>query len=55
MIDTGGTLIKAVDMIKAQGAKRICCCATHGLFSGEALSNLDKSLLDEIIITNTIP
>lgn len=55
MIDTGGTLIKAVDMIKSQGAKRIFCFATHGLFSGEALSNLDKSLLDEIIITNTIP
>jgi ribose-phosphate pyrophosphokinase len=55
MIDTGGTLIKAVNMIKSQGAKRIFCFATHGLFSGEALSNLDKSLLDEIIITNTIP
>lgn len=40
MIDTGGTLVKAVDMIKQMGAHRVYCFATHGLFSNKALDNL---------------
>lgn len=61
MIDTGGTLVKAVAMIKQMGAKRVYCFATHGtffivgLFSGNALTNLENSLLDEVLVTNTIP
>lgn len=55
MIDTGGTIIQAAEAIKKGGAKDVYVCSTHGVFSKDALNNLQKSVLKEIIVTNTIP
>ena len=55
MIDTGGTIIKAAEMLRENGAKDVYVAATHGLFSGEAISKLEKSPIKKIIVTNTLP
>jgi ribose-phosphate pyrophosphokinase len=55
MIDTGGTLAKAAEALKAHGAKRVFAYATHAIFSGAAAKNLEESVIDEIIITDSIP
>ena len=55
MIDTAGTLCQAGQVLKEYGARRVFAFATHGLFSKEAISRIENSLLDEVIITNTIP
>ncbi|MCJ7681076.1 MAG: ribose-phosphate pyrophosphokinase [Candidatus Aminicenantes bacterium] len=55
MVDTGGTLVQSVEALKKKGAKRIFAACTHGLLSGEAVSSIQKSSLEALIITNTIP
>lgn len=56
MIDTGGTLIEGVKAIKANGAKSIYACSTHGIFSGPAKERImECEELDGVIITDTIP
>lgn len=55
MIDTGGTLCKAADILIANGAKSVRAMATHGVFSGEAYNNINNSQLVEVIVTDTIP
>ena len=55
MIDTGGTLAKAADALKAHGAKRVYAYATHAIFSGNAPKNLLDSVIDEIVVTDSIP
>ncbi|MFI3246415.1 MAG: ribose-phosphate pyrophosphokinase [Ferrimonas sp.] len=55
MIDTGGTLCKAAEALKQQGARRVFAYATHAVFSGNALQNIVDSVIDEVIITDTIP
>ncbi len=55
MIDTGGTLCKAAEALKEQGAKRVFAYATHPVFSGSAAENIKNSAIDELIITDTIP
>lgn len=55
MIDTGGTLCKAADVLKAKGAHRVFAYATHPIFSGNAYKNIKHSMIDEIIICDTIP
>lgn len=55
MIDTGGTLAKAAEVLKANGAKRVYAYATHAIFSGNAAKNLEESVIDEIIVTDSIP
>jgi len=55
MIDTAGTLCKAADVLKEMGAKSVRACATHGLLSGNAIEKINKSGLDEVLITDTIP
>jgi ribose-phosphate pyrophosphokinase len=55
LIDTAGTLVQAVRVLKARGARRIYAVATHGLFNGQALSRIAASDIDEIIVTDTIP
>ena len=54
MIDTGGTLSKAAEA-KAHGAKNVYAYATHAVFSGNAAKNIEESVIDEIIITDSIP
>jgi ribose-phosphate pyrophosphokinase len=55
MIDTAGTLIQAVDALRREGARRILACAVHGVLSGPAIARIKESILEEVIITNTVP
>jgi ribose-phosphate pyrophosphokinase len=55
MISTGGTLALAASSAKDAGAGRVAAAATHGLFVGDAPRILETSVLDEIVITDTIP
>jgi ribose-phosphate pyrophosphokinase len=55
MIDTAGTLVKAAEVLKERGAKRVYAYCTHAVFSGPAIERIAKSALDEVVITNTIP
>ena len=54
MIATGSTIIKASQLLKKQGAKEINVLATHGIFSGNALANIEKSPIKRIWITNSL-
>ncbi|HSI59285.1 MAG TPA: ribose-phosphate pyrophosphokinase, partial [Ideonella sp.] len=55
MIDTAGTLVKAAEVLKERGAKSVYAYCTHPVFSGPAVDRIKNSLLDEVVITNTIP
>jgi ribose-phosphate pyrophosphokinase len=55
IIDTAGTIVKAANALKANGAERVFACAVHGVLSGQAIERLDAAPLDQVIITNTIP
>ena len=55
MIDTAGTLVKAAKAIKDQGALSVRACATHPVFSGMALENIEDSVLEELIVCDSIP
>ena len=55
MIDTAGTLCGAAKALKAQGAKKVYAYITHPVLSGKAYENIKKSMLDEIVVTDTIP
>ena len=54
MIDTGGTLCKAAEALKERGAKRVFAYATHAVFSGTAAENIRNSVLDQVIVTDSI-
>jgi ribose-phosphate pyrophosphokinase len=56
MIDTAGTLVKAAEVLKARGAKKVYAYCTHPIFSGPAIERISKGdALDEVVVTNTIP
>ena len=56
MIDTAGTLVKAAEVLKERGAKKVYAYCTHPIFSGPALERISKgTALDEVVVTNTIP
>ncbi len=55
MIDTAGTLTQAAKALKANGAKAIYACATHGVLSGPAIERINASDIVEVVITDTIP
>ena len=55
MCDTAGTLCKAADALKTNGAKRVVAYATHPVLSGPAVDNITNSSLDELVVTDTIP
>ena len=55
MIDTAGTLVKAAEVLKERGAKRVFAYCTHPILSGSAVDRIAGSQLDEVVITNTIP
>lgn len=54
MIDTAGTLTVAAKALKDAGAAAIYACATHGVLSGPAIERINDSVIEEVIITNTI-
>jgi ribose-phosphate pyrophosphokinase len=55
MIDTGGTLTKAAQIIMEKGAKSVRAICTHPLLSGNAYETIENSILEELVVTDTIP
>ena len=55
MIDTAGTLVKAAAELKKFGAKRVFAFATHGLFNGRAIELIKGSVLERVVVCDTIP
>lgn len=55
MVDTGNTLCEAAAALKANGARRVAAYCTHPVLSGNAIEILNKSVLDELVVTDTIP
>ncbi len=55
IIDTGGTICKAADLIMEKGAASVRAMATHPVLSGHAIDKIEKSALSEVIVTDTLP
>ena len=55
LVDTAGTLCHAADALKKRGAIKVVAYCTHPVLSGSAVSNLKNSVLDELVVTDTIP
>jgi len=55
LVDTAGTLCSAAGALKKVGADRVVAYCTHPVLSGKAVQNIDKSALDELVVTDTIP
>jgi ribose-phosphate pyrophosphokinase len=55
MIDTGGTLTKAADLMKERGALSVRAICTHPILSGDAIERIENSSLIELIVSDTIP
>ncbi|HWB28087.1 MAG TPA: ribose-phosphate pyrophosphokinase [Chitinophagaceae bacterium] len=53
--DTGGTLAKAANLLKEKGAKSVRALCTHPVLSGNAYSNIANSVLEELVVCDTIP
>jgi len=55
IVDTAGTMQKAAMALKDAGAERVLACAVHGVLSGPAIERIEKSPLDQLIVTNSVP
>jgi ribose-phosphate pyrophosphokinase len=55
MVDTAGTLCKAAEVLKAEGAVKVVAYCTHAVLSGDAVKRIDASAMDELVVTDTIP
>ena len=55
IVDTAGTLCKAAQALKEQGAKRVVAYITHAVLSGGAIARINDSELDQLVVTDTIP
>ena len=55
MIDTAGTLCHAAQALKDEGAAKVVAYITHAVLSGEAVERISRSVLDELVVTDTIP
>jgi ribose-phosphate pyrophosphokinase len=55
MIDTGGTIVAAAELLKKRGAKEVWAMASHGLLSGPAVDRLKNAPIERIVLTNTLP
>ena len=55
MVDTANTLCKAADALKEEGAVAVRAYCTHAVLSGEAVTRINASTMDEVVVTNTIP
>lgn len=54
-VDTGGTMVSAVNIVKEQGARNVYLCFAHAIFSPPAVERLSKLQVEEIVTTNSIP
>ncbi|MGO1539575.1 MAG: ribose-phosphate diphosphokinase [Leucobacter sp.] len=55
MIDTGGTIAKAAEALKANGARGVTIACTHAIFSPPAVERLSADFIDEVVVTDTLP
>src|SRR5690606_31490930 len=55
MIDTGGTIVKAAEALKAAGATKVVVAATHAIFSDPAPELLQSASIDSVVVTDTLP
>jgi ribose-phosphate pyrophosphokinase len=55
IIDTAGTIVQAVSALKEEGARRVLASCTHPILSGQAVERLERSAIEEVVVTNTIP
>jgi ribose-phosphate pyrophosphokinase len=55
MVDTSGTLCRAAEALKEHGANEVHACITHPVLSGPAVSRIKESVLESLVVTNTIP
>ncbi len=55
MVDTAGTLCEAAKALKEQGATKVLAYCTHPVLSGPAVSRIEASAIDELVVTDTIP
>jgi ribose-phosphate pyrophosphokinase len=55
LVDTAGTLRQAATALKEHGASRVVAYCTHAVLSGPAVANIENSVLDELVVTDTIP
>ena len=55
MVDTAGSLCNAAQAIHDKGATEVYACATHGVLSGPAIERVQNSVIDELVLLNTIP
>jgi ribose-phosphate pyrophosphokinase len=55
MVDTAGTLCQAAKALKDHGAKRVAAYITHAVLSGPAVERIESSVMDELVVTDTIP
>ncbi|MEO8363425.1 MAG: ribose-phosphate diphosphokinase [Ilumatobacteraceae bacterium] len=55
MIDTGGTIVSAAELLIERGAKEVWAMATHGVMSGPAIERLEKAPITRVILTDTVP
>lgn len=55
LIDTAGTIVQAAGALKEQGARRVFAACTHAVLSGPAIDRINDSVLEELIVTDTIP
>lgn len=55
MIDTGGTISKAAQALKDNGAKGVTIACTHAIFSGQAIEHLSQDFIDQVVVTDTLP
>ena len=55
LIDTGGTMCRAAALLKEKGANSVRAICTHGVLSGKAYENIENSVLEELVVTDTTP
>ena len=55
MIDTGGTIVAAAELLAQRGAERVLCATTHGVFSDPAIDRIKNSVIEKVFVTNTLP
>ncbi len=55
IIDTGGTLCQAAQVLKDNGATTVMAHCTHAVLSGKAIENIENSHIDEVVVTDTVP
>ncbi|NOR14210.1 MAG: ribose-phosphate diphosphokinase, partial [Candidatus Aminicenantes bacterium] len=55
MVDTAGTLVQSVEALKREGARKVYAACTHAVLSGKAVERINNTILEKLIVTNTIP